>query len=187
MAELFYCCGCQLMCDTAVIEKEETLIVKGREITLAVPVRVCAVCGEEILDEKLDAETLRLFYNEYRRLENLLLPDEIKSIRKKYNLSQVSFAKFLGFGEKTIARYENGAIQDFCHDNMIRLMSSIDSFMLLWKERKGCLTNREQVEIDSRLKAYNKARISSMYSASQTYYSALPNIYLIQGDFSYAG
>lgn len=187
MAELFYCCGCQLMCDTAVIEKEETLIVKGREITLAVPVRVCAVCGEEILDEKLDAETLRLFYNEYRRLENLLLPDEIKSIRKKYNLSQVSFAKFLGFGEKTIARYENGAIQDFCHDNMIRLMSSIDSFMLLWKERKGFLTNREQVEIDSRLKAYNKARISSTYSASQTYYSALPNIYLIQGDFSYAG
>ena len=187
MAELFYCCECQSMRETTVIKKEQTLIVKDREITLTAPVRVCAVCGEEVLDEKLDAETLRLFYNEYRRLENLLLPEEIKSIRKKYNLSQASFAKFLGFGEKTIARYENGAIQDFCHDNMIRLMSSIDSFMLLWKERKGCLTNKEQVEIDSKLRAYNKARISSTYSASQTYYSTLPNIYLIQGDLSYAG
>lgn len=95
MAELFYCCGCQLMCDTAVIEKEETLIVKGREITLAVPVRVCAVCGEEILDEKLDAETLRLFYNEYRRLENLLLPDEIKSIRKSTIYRKFHLLNFL--------------------------------------------------------------------------------------------
>ena len=102
-------------------------------------------------------------------------------------MSQSSFAKLLGFGEKTITRYENGAIQDVCHDNMIRLMESIDSFSLIWKERKGCLSQREQIEIDSRLNAYYKARIHSTYKASSKYYSTLPNLFLIQGDFSDAG
>lgn len=187
MEELFYCCECQAMCGTKVIEKQQTLKVKGREITLTAPVRVCTTCGEEILDEELDTATLRRFYDEYRKLENLLLPEEIKTIRQKYNLSQASFAKLLGFGEKTITRYENGAIQDLCHDNMIRLMESIDSFALIWQERKGCLTHREQIEIDSRLSAYNRARIHSTYRAAPTYYSTLPNLYLIQGDLSDAG
>ena len=187
MEELFYCCECQSMCTTKIIEKPQTFKVKGREITLIAPVRVCATCGEEILDEELDNETLKMFYDEYRRLENLLLPEEIKAIRQKYNLSQASFAKLLGFGEKTITRYENGAIQDLCHDNMIRLMESIDSFMILWRERKGCLGYREQIEIDSRLKTYNRTRIHSTYKAAQTYHSNLPTLYLIQGDIPNAG
>ena len=187
MEELFYCCECQSLCNTTIIDKKQTLTIKGREITLMAPVRECTTCGEEILDEEMDMATLRRFYNEYRKLENLLLPDEIRAIRQKYNLSQSSFAKLLGFGEKTISRYENGAIQDVCHDNMIRLMESIDSFSLIWKERKGCLSQREQIEIDSRLNAYYKARIHSTYKASSKYYSTLPNLFLIQGDFSDAG
>ena len=165
MEELFYCCECQSLCNTTIIDKKQTLTIKGREITLMAPVRECTTCGEEILDEEMDMATLRRFYNEYRKLENLLLPDEIRAIRQKYNLSQSSFAKLLGFGEKTITRYENGAIQDVCHDNMIRLMESIDS----------------------RLNAYYKARIHSTYKASSKYYSTLPNLFLIQGDFSDAG
>ena len=168
MEELFYCCECQSLCNTTIIDKKQTLTIKGREITLMAPVRECTTCGEEILDEEMDMATLRRFYNEYRKLENLLLPDEIRAIRQKYNLSQSS-------------------IQDVCHDNMIRLMESIDSFSLIWKERKGCLSQREQIEIDSRLNAYYKARIHSTYKASSKYYSTLPNLFLIQGDFSDAG
>lgn len=187
MEALFYCCECDSMQATKIIEKPQTLNVKGREITLTVPVRECAICGEEILDEKLDAETLLRFYNEYRRLEHLLLPEQIKEIRQKYNLSQVSFAKLLGFGEKTITRYENGAIQDICHDNMIRLMDAIDSFMLIWHERKGCLTQKEQTDIDFRLTVYKKTKIQSTYKPAATFYSTAPTLYVIQGDLSNAG
>lgn len=187
MEELFYCCECQSMCKTTIIDKRQTFTIKGREITLTAPVRVCTTCGEEILDEEMDMATLRRFYNEYRKLENLLLPDEIRAIRQKYKLSQSSFAKLLGFGEKTITRYENGAIQDVCHDNMIRLMASVDSFSLIWKERKGCLSQKEQFDIDSWLSAYNKKKICSTYKASLKYSSTLPNLYVIQGEFSNAG
>ena len=40
-----------------------------------------------------------------------LTPEEIKSIRSMYGLSQRSFALLLGLGEATIARYETGATE----------------------------------------------------------------------------
>ena len=188
MENIYYCYECNTTTETKIIEKEQTLNVKGKNITLQVRVRVCTVCGEEILDEELDAKSLELFYNQYRKQENLLLPDEIKAIRQKYNLSQSSFAKFLGFGEKTITRYENGAIQDICHDNLIRLMNSIDAFISLWRERKDCLSLKEQNHIDSIIKTYNKTKICSTYNSTPTYYSNFKNVYSFsRGEMTYAG
>lgn len=188
MEKDYYCCECDAIKKTQIIEKTQTLKVKGKDITLTVPVRICTTCGEEILDEELDGKTLNMFYKKYRMLEHLLLPEEIKVIRQKYNLSQSSFAKFLGFGEKTITRYENGAIQDVCHDNLIRLMDSIDSFIILWRERKDCLSAKEQAYIDTILKTYNKTKICSTYNPAPVYSSNLPNIYLFkQGEMPYAG
>ena len=188
MDKKFYCCNCETMQLSKVIEKEQTFNVKGRSITLKVLVRVCEKCGEEIFDEELDSIALNLFYNEYRTLENLLLPEEIKSIRQKYNLSQSSFAKFLGFGEKTITRYENGSIQDVCHDNLIRLMKSMDSLALLWEKRKNCLSIKEQNHIESILSTYKKTKIKSIYNPNPIYSSSCTTMFMInQGDLSYAG
>lgn len=96
------------------------------------------------LERSVDKE-----YEEYRRSENLLQPDEIKNIRLKYSLSQASFSNLLGFGERTIARYEDGAIQDVCHDNLIRLMDSIDAFTKLWDVRKNLLSDKERHDVES--------------------------------------
>ena len=74
-------------------------------------------------------------------------PNEIKKIRKKYNLTQSAFSKLLGFGEKTITRYENGSIQDLAHDNLIRLMNSQNSFMEIWNLHKNKLTQVENENI----------------------------------------
>ena len=187
MEKLYYCCECNAMHNTRIIEKEQTLNVKGRNITLLAPVRICDICGEEILDRELDSITLNRFYDEYRKLENLLLPSEIKAIRQRYNLSQASFAKFLGFGEKTITRYENGAIQDICHDNLIRLMNSLDSFALLWEERKELLSSRERAYIENKLETYNKIKIKSLYTSIPQYYTSSPTMYITQGGLSDAG
>ena len=123
-----YCPNCNKFADTRITEKYETLNVRGQEITLKVKVRICLECGDSIIDEDLDDETLKMFYDEYRRLNNLLFPEEIKKIREKYNMSQTEFAKLLGMGEKTIARYENGAIQERVHDNLIRVVNNSNVF-----------------------------------------------------------
>lgn len=186
MMNMYYCSMCNKNQETRIINKAQTLNVKGREITLVVPVRICTVCGEDVLDEELDNESLVAFYNEYRKLENLLLPTDIRVIRQKYGLSQSSFAKLLGFGEKTITRYENGAIQDICHDNLIRLMDSIESFILMWEERKKLLSDKEQASINKKLAIYNKTKTSSLYSCSLLYYSNSSANYT-QGDLCDAG
>ncbi len=71
MKESWYCPDCDDdTTDTRVIEKEQTFSVKGKPITLIAKVRVCAHCGEEIIDEALDGVTLKRLYDTYERLSN---------------------------------------------------------------------------------------------------------------------
>ena len=168
MKESWYCPDCDEMTDTKIIEKEQTLSVKGKPITLVAKVRVCAHCGEEIIDEDLDGATLKRFYDVYRESEHLLTSEEIRDIRARYKLSQASFSKLLGFGEKTITRYENGAIQDECHDNLIRLMKNVDAFEDIWSVRKGDLSESENMRIEQLIHTY-KACIKTNYSSRSQY------------------
>lgn len=156
MTKKFYCPNCEKEQDSKIITKEETLNVKGQNITCCINVRICSVCKEEIIDEELDNISLQHFYTEYRRLNNLLQPEEIKSIREKYKLSQTAFAKLLGFGEKTITRYENGSIQDVAHDNLIRLMSSVNAFKKIWNLHKNKLTAKENKNLGELLNSFDE-------------------------------
>ena len=182
----FFCIECNDYRNTRVEEREQTLSIKGKRITLVVPVRICEKCGEEILDPELDDKTLISFYNEYRKTENLLLPSEIKEIRLQYHLSQSAFSKILGFGEKTITRYENGALQDVCHDNLIRVTRSFDVFIQLWEDRKHTLTKKEQEHIESKLLMNNRKNIRSYYVSTPRYYSGTTNTNY-EGDLCNAG
>lgn len=57
----------------------------------------------------------------YRKDMGLLTSNDIKAIRKKYNLTQSEFSKMLGFGEITITRYESKKIQDETYDYLMSL------------------------------------------------------------------
>lgn len=186
MNTTFYCPTCYFEQTTMVIQKEETLQVKDREITLTVPVRVCKICNEEIYDKDLDSKTLQMFYSEYRRLEGLLQPEEIKNIRLKYHLSQASLAKMLGFGEKTITRYENGAIQDASHDLLIRQVANEISFQILWETRSEYVSAREREHIDRLLRKYNSFHVKTSYRNFVIYNSQSINNFQYQQGEDYA-
>lgn len=72
---------------------------------------------------------------------------EIKEIRDSFGLSQKDFAILLGFGEKTITRYENGSIQDESHDIAIRLAGSNRSALLLIAKEKNIFTDKKMKKI----------------------------------------
>ncbi len=114
-----YCEACARDVETKIITRKETFTVCGEDIEIDAKVMVCAECGEELFNEELDSATLIIAYNEYRRRHKLLLPEEIKKIREQYGLSQRSFAKLLNWGDKTIRRYENGAVQDRAHNSLL--------------------------------------------------------------------
>ncbi len=123
------CTNCEKETDFERIMKKETFNVKGEPIVVAVEYIRCKNCGDEVLDPGVNHDPFDLAYREYRRKHTLLQPEEIESWRKVHHLTQGELAKLLGIGVATINRYENGALQNESHENLLRL--AMDSSNLL--------------------------------------------------------
>ena len=66
---------------------------------------------------------------ELRRMAKLLLPQQIRDIRKKFGLSQKQLAELLGIGEATLCRWETGTqIQQRAFDKMLRAYLNVPAF-----------------------------------------------------------
>lgn len=116
-----YCPVCNREQDILLIQKKETYLVRGEPFTIDATVCTCAHCGEEIMTEEYDDDNLRKAYAKYRSLHGLLQPEEIKTIRKQYGVSQVAFARIIGVDDNAIARYENGSLQTKADNDRIML------------------------------------------------------------------
>jgi transcriptional regulator with XRE-family HTH domain len=116
----------------------------------------------------------------------LLLPEEIKAIREKYNLTQTAFAKILGFGEKTIARYENGSIQDEAQNNLIELANIPNNFEVLLKKNASQLSSYEYNKAISALESY-RPKVIIGCDEERINYSSKGKYEYFFGGFKYVG
>ena len=84
----------------------------------------CKSCGESIVDRKTLKESGRSIRDFYRRVDGLLVAEEIYRIRKfKLCLTQDRASELLGGGAKSFARYENSeVIQSVALDNLLRVL-----------------------------------------------------------------
>lgn len=73
-------------------------------IRIRIPIERDPVTGEEILT----SEALDLIENTQARYLGLLLPGEIRALRKQLGLTQRQFGELLQVGEKTASRWETG-------------------------------------------------------------------------------
>lgn len=143
MAEKTYCFSCEQQVDSEIRVEKETRVIRDEPISLDVEIRYCLSCGEQMWDTAIDRKTIILFYDEYKRKHGLLTSAEIRSLREGYNLSQSAFARILGVGEKTITRYENGAIQDEAINNLMLLVRKASNFHTLWNKSKRLLSYKD--------------------------------------------
>ncbi|MDP8258760.1 MAG: DUF4065 domain-containing protein [Candidatus Aadella gelida] len=137
-----YCPKCNMMVDYSVKAKKETFPVKGEDVEVISQVAFCGSCNDEIFNEKLDANNLDLAYNEYRKKHKLLLPDEITKIREKYSLSQRALGRLLEWGEITVNRYENGAMQDTVHNEVLLFIAEPMNMRTIFERNKHLLSER---------------------------------------------
>lgn len=108
-------------------EVTETFEYKGRSFEYPnYVVYGCASCGEEIVDRKCLKESGRKIRDFYRKVDGLLLSDEIKRIRKfKLELTQDDASKLIGGGPKSFCKYENcDVIQSEAVDNLLRVLDA---------------------------------------------------------------
>ena len=142
-----YCEVCGREVETKIITRKEIFNVCGEDIEVDAQMVVCAECGEELFNEELDSATLINAYNEYRRRHKLLLPEEIRKIREQYGLSQRSFAKLLNWGDKTIRRYENGAVQDRAHNSLLLFLREPENMRTYLTENEVALDERQKTKL----------------------------------------
>ena len=160
-----YCTHCNKNVLLREEQHSETYPVKGEEITIMAKVLICEECGTEVWTPENDDSNLEKAYEVYRKRHGLLMPHEIQSMREKYGVSQVAFARILGFGDKTIARYENGSIQDEAPNNLLLLVRNPDCFMELFQKNKGKLTEAEILQVESKRMTFTLP-VAMKYSAA---------------------
>jgi transcriptional regulator with XRE-family HTH domain len=84
----------------------------------------------------------------------MVQPEDIIQIRKAYDLTQKELASLLGWGEVTLSRYENGALQDLAHDKMLHLAKQPENLLALIEQFPGSLSGIKRYSIVSKLLGY---------------------------------
>lgn len=154
-----FCGNCEKMCEVVESKEVREYEIKKTKVSAEITILTCKNCGEEVFDRDVEIANDILLFDDYKRKNNLLTSREIAKIREKYGLSQAKFSEMLGFGLKTITRYENGAIQDSTHDNLMRLVDKEDNFLFLqrlsktnfvkaYKTRKEDCLKQENISIE---------------------------------------
>lgn len=103
-----FCDKCMEKVECIYNEKEVTIKINDNEIKYLKKYYVCKECKNEFLDDyyDYDVETVN---NELRKINNIITPEEIEEILKKYDIGKKPLSIILGLGEVNIIRYLNGS------------------------------------------------------------------------------
>lgn len=112
------------------IEKRIFEKYKGVEVNVEENVPICKKCKNELIINDIEDKNLKRIYNKYRKIKNIITPNEIKALRNKYDISQRELTAILDFGKMTINRYENGSLPSKSHSDYLKLISKDESKFL---------------------------------------------------------
>ena len=115
------CPVCENSSKLELVKGIKDVLIRNEPITIEVEHYECSECGEEFIVPDSKNDPLEDAYRLYRAKHNMLQPEEIRSYRFKYRLTQGELAKLLGLGGASISRYETGKLQDEAHDTLLRL------------------------------------------------------------------
>lgn len=136
----------------------------------------CELADEYYDNEEMIVSNNRKIKDAYRKKMGLLVSSEIKDIRSKYEITQSDLCVVLGWGEKTIARYETHQIQDKAHDSILKKIEGDPQWYLyLLNESKNSFPAdryRKYYEavcgmIEEKQEMYLKQYIESQYAVYQ--------------------
>lgn len=91
----------------------------------------CEDTGEKFEDDALAQLNYNQVVNQYRVKYNIPFPDQIVSIRKKYEVSASRMSEILGFGVNIYRQYENGEVPNQSNAKLIQLVENPHEFRKL--------------------------------------------------------
>lgn len=148
----YICLVCGKESQREEVKRTEEFDVKGEKITVESVYLKCNKCGTEFEDLNSSYDPYNIAYEEYRNRKGMVHPTQIIEFRKKYGLTQKELSDLLGFGDVTLSRYENGALQDEVHDKLLRLAMEPANLIELLKQKKNVFENSKFLNLIDRLK-----------------------------------
>lgn len=113
------------ICQAATIHEIRPRVItyKKREKIINQPAVYCDACGDFFLSPEDSKATEREMADFRRTVEHLLTSEEIKSIRKRFKITQKEASELFGGGVNAFSKYERGeAIQSRSTDILLRLI-----------------------------------------------------------------
>ncbi|WP_366924783.1 type II toxin-antitoxin system MqsA family antitoxin [Metallumcola ferriviriculae] len=169
--KILFCPACD---EPRSYEKRETTVIhsiKGEDIQVKAKIPFCTECGAQLSDLDVEEKHFNSALQEYCERHNLLLPYQIKKIRKQYGLSQRAFARALGFAESTINRYELGALPDAVHNAIISLVMQPENMIRMAEQNRDNISDKEFGAIKDKVSESQKS--SSQITVSKSSISTL--------------
>lgn len=117
-ARLCTCCMEEHEVKTVLVKEKSTF--KDRVVFYDAVYSYCDKAEELYASESQLSENDKRLKDAYRAEEGLLTSSEIVAIRSKYGISQRDLSTILGWGAKTITRYETHQVQDKAHDAILK-------------------------------------------------------------------
>ena len=109
---------------TAIFEvRTDTVEYKGHKVAVKVLGHWCEKCGEAVLEGDALEKRERVFLELRAKVEGVLSPREVASIRERLKLSQRRAGELLGGGPRAFQKYESGEQQvSVPMANLLRLL-----------------------------------------------------------------
>jgi len=86
----------------------DTVKYKGHSEAVELPGHWCTACDEAIFEGEALAKKEMAFFDLRAKIENVLSPNEVATIRKQLHLSQRRAGELLGGGPRAFQKYESG-------------------------------------------------------------------------------
>jgi putative zinc finger/helix-turn-helix YgiT family protein len=147
------CPACEKETDVELIRTKESIKVQAEPIEIDVEYLKCSSCGEKFENPESDQDPLDEAFREYRRRHGMIQPEEIKTFRKRYGLTQRELNTLLGWGGATLSRYENGALQDETHEKILRLIMDPGNLQKMIDRTPNALSDEKRRHLIKELQA----------------------------------
>lgn len=136
---LCVCCMEEHEVKTVLVQEHASF--KNEQISYEAMYLYCDQAEELYADEEMLKNNDIALKDAYRKKHGLLTSGEIRAIREKYGISQSDLSVLLGWGGKTITRYESHQVQDKAHDTILKKLNrDPEWFLSLLQEAKGNLS-----------------------------------------------
>lgn len=141
-SEKSLCTCCMEEHEVKTVLVKDTSTFKGISVSYEAEYLFCDIAEELYMNEQqIQQNDIRL-KDAYRQSEGLLTSSEIINIRAKYGISQSDLCLLLGWGGKTITRYESHQVQDRAHDTILKkLDKDPEWFLSLLNDAKDNLSD----------------------------------------------